>query len=460
MRINFLYIVCISLLFFGCKHDTSKCPECPKAHAEDVLATTTTAKFLTLSDVHVDSLLQQTQFQDHNQSDKSVSSQKLWLRAKTKIEATVTAEKPKFMVYLGDLPGYDHYNEDEEQNIKHRRTNTHLMLENLRNLKIDIPILYLPGNNDSLEGDYHSFSTDSITANTVLTNDADTTNPWPIINSKSSSITVGVPDFNSEFGFYSVDLTEKGNTLKVIALNTVIFTHSHYTDDDKVSQQAATNIQMAWLEKKMLTLGKNDRVLLVMHIPIGDDGYSGKPMWNQALTYKGKGLHNSFLDLIEKYQPNIVGLLNGHTHLDGLRRIYKTKTSTNPKASDMTSFSITTPGIAVNHGNNPAFKTFTYHTTNFDLLDFKTHYATPTMHVAHPNNHGYNNTDFKFVDGSTYTFKDAYKITDPNETIFTSLMGQSDPQIIRHMNCTLGANSNRDVKLSQDGLKSINVFKN
>ncbi|MFK7749237.1 MAG: metallophosphoesterase [Kordia sp.] len=457
MKTNYLYTLFICLLFFGCKHNTSECPECPKAHAEAVV-TTNTAKFIALSDVHVDKLLKQTQFQDANKSSKSVSSQALWLRAKAKIESTVSAENPKFMVFLGDLPGYDHHWPATKADKQHRRTNTHLMLENLRNLKIDIPILYLPGNNDSLEGDYHSFSNDS--TNTVLKADANKSNPWPIINSKSTTITVGKPDFNSEFGYYAVDLTDSRNTLKVIALNTVIFTHSTYTDDDDVSQQNAAQQQMQWLETKLAALGKTDRVLLMMHIPIGLDGYKGDSMWNTSLTYNGKNLHNSFLNLIEKYQPNIVGLLNGHTHLDGLRRIYKTKTSSNPSASDMISFSVTTPGIAVNHGNNPAFKMFTYNTANFDLLDFKTYYATPTAHVRQPHNHGHNNTDFKFFDGSTYTFKNTYKTTDPNETIFTTLKGQSDSQIIRHINCTLGANSNRDVKLSHDGLKSINVFKN
>ena len=455
MKSNYLYTLLICLLFFGCKHDTSKCPECPKDHVEDVVpSTTTTHKFIALSDVHVDSLLTRTQFQDHNQNNKSVSTEKLWLRAKAQIELTACKENPKFMVYLGDLPGYDD---------SARKINTHLMLENLRELHVDIPILYLPGNNDSLEGDYHSFSNSS--NNTVLTKDADKANPWPIINSKSSSITVGTPDFNSEFGYYAVDLTDNGNTLKVIALNTVIFTHSHYSDDDGVSQQNATQKQMAWLEKTLSSLGANDRVLLMMHIPLGNDGYSGNPNWNLALTYtdlKGikKGLNDSFLDLIEAYQSNIVGLLNGHTHLDGLKRIYKTKSSTDPKASDMISFSISTPGIAVNHGNNPAFKTFTYDPTTFDLLDFKTYYASPTIWLPVPKNNGNNNSGFKFLEGSTYSFKEEYKITDAKETIFTSLSSLTDSELVNYIDATLGAKSNRGVKLTKNGLQSINVFKN
>ena len=116
------------------------------------------------------------------------------------------------MVYLGDLPTYI----DSE-----RAQNSHTMLENLRGLQIGIPILYLPGNNDSLEGDYHSFTNGS--DGSVLKQDKDASNPWPVINANSSSVKVSGLDFDSEFGFQSVNIQDGTNTLKVIALNTVIF---------------------------------------------------------------------------------------------------------------------------------------------------------------------------------------------------------------------------------------------
>ena len=189
-KTNFLYILLISMLFFGCKHDTSKCPECPECPKVDAEATisSTTNKFIALSDVHVDGDLTETTF---GSNTVSVTSEKLWLRTKAKIELTACKESPKFMVYLGDLPGYD----DTE-----RIDNTHLMLENLRNLEVDFPILYLPGNNDSLEGDYHSFSNSA--EETVLTKDEDKKNPWPVINSGSSTIKVtNLDDTQKAFGY-------------------------------------------------------------------------------------------------------------------------------------------------------------------------------------------------------------------------------------------------------------------
>lgn len=452
MKNNYIYTLLICVLFFGCKHDTTKCPkcpECPKTHVEVVTTTVNSNKFLALSDVHIDDTLKVSYY---GSTYHGVTTDKLWERTKVKIEAVAKAESPKFMVYLGDLPGY------VDQT---RPDNAHRMLENLRGLDVDMPILYLPGNNDSLEGDYHSFS--NSTNNTVLTKDTDSINHWPIINSGSSTIKVtNLDDTYKAFGYYSVDLVDGANTLKVIALNTVIFCakgkHHQYVDDDGVSQQKATQDQMTWFEGKLTSLKINDRVMIMMHIPIGIDSYGGSPMWKNDLKFIDKSgkehtLYNGFLDLIAAHQPNIVGLLNGHTHTDGLRRLYKSDTKSN-----MTAFSVSTPGIAVNHSNNPAFKTFTYNATTFDLLDFETYFASPTVHVPYSREDSLKNSDFKFFSGSSYTFQEAYKVSNPKETIFTTLAKQPQDSLVKYVNSTLGAKSNQNVKLKHP--EAINVHKN
>lgn len=454
-KTNFLYVLLISMLFFGCKHDTSKCPECPECPKVGTEATisSTTNKFIALSDVHVDGDLTETTF---GSNTVSVTSEKLWLRTKAKIELTACKESPKFMVYLGDLPGYD----DTE-----RIDNTHLMLENLRNLEVDFPILYLPGNNDSLEGDYHSFSNSA--EETVLTKDEDKTNPWPVINSGSSTIKVtNLDDTQKAFGYYSVDLVDGANTLKVIALNTVIFCakgkYHRYVDDDKVSQQNATQAQMAWLEGKLKGLAANDRVLIMMHIPPGIDGYddgSGNysKMWNDALTFttkdsKGKKvtyeLQDGFIQLLSDHKSNIVGMLNGHTHLDGLRRVYN---STPKQKPEFVTYSITTPGIAVNHNNNPGFKMFTYDSATFDLLDFKTYYASPTNTAK--------NGEFQYAKGASYTFRDAYSVKDATKTIRSVIENMSTDDLVKNMGKTIGVKSNKDVNNNMNLDTALTVYK-
>lgn len=470
MKYTYLYTLFICLFFFGCdKHKCEACPECPTVEEPDAVMLTN--KFIALSDVHVDGDLTETTF---GHSNVSVTSEKLWLRTKAKIELTACKENPKFMVYLGDLPGYD----DAE-----RRDNTHLMLENLRNLEVDIPILYLPGNNDSLKGDYHSFT--NANGNTVLTEDSDPSNPWPILNSNSTTVNVSNLDFNKEFGYYSVDLDDNGKILKVIALNTVIFSskeetnpttgkkhaaynsrqnaqHQYVEGDDGVSQQKATQIQMHWFEQKLKGLKTKDRVMIMMHIPPGTDGYdngSGNygQMWNDKLTYTTKDkagntiiyeLQDGFIKLLSDHKPNIVGLLNGHTHLDGLRRIYN---STPKQTPDFVTFSITTPGIAVNHNNNPGFKMFTYNPSTFDLLDFKTYYASPTNTTK--------NGAFEYAKDSFYTFRQAYNVIGGTTTIKSTIENSSTDLLVKNMRKTIGVKSNKDVNNTMNLDTALTVYK-
>lgn len=446
MKTTIIYLVFISTLILACKKNKNN-----TKNTEDTLLTTSisdpsisTNSFLSLSDVHYDSELGITKF-----CKSCVTGDSLWTRTKAKIEAVAKSKQPKFLVYLGDLPGYDNRTRDN---------NSHLMLENLRNLDIDIPILYLPGNNDSLVDDYHSFADSN--GNTVLSEDA--TNPnekWPILNQNSSTTKISNIDFRKEFGFYSVDVNTGGNTLKIIALNTVIFTEKSYhynsrdngtVGNDGVSQQQATQIQMRWLEK---TLNKIDttKVLLMMHIPLGKDSHRGKPMWNKKLKYVNINgntleLQNAFLDEIAKHQSKITGLLNGHTHLDGLKRMYNSDFTNN---NELIALSISTPGIAVNHGNNPGFKLFTYNSNTYDLLNFETYFASPTNTLKTGN--------FKFLKDSSYTFKQAYKVNTPYSTIFNDIKAQEENTIIEHLNSILGVKSNKNLYLHYPS--SLNVYR-
>lgn len=453
MKTNYLFFLLCIVLLFACKEEK-------KIQPEPEVETITTSTFLSLSDVHLDSTIENTEFGYNNDTGNA-----LWKRTKAKIEATVKSDKPKFMVYLGDLP----HHEDSE-----RTTNVKLMLENLSKLNITIPILYLPGNNDSLGGDYHSF-TDSSGETPFST---DSSEPWPILHKDTSSTTVSHIDYNKEFGYYSARVnTSSNNYLKIIALNTVIFTtndssyNSHYdkvrkisTGDDGKSQQEATQIQMRWLEQTLDSLKTTERVMLMMHIPPGRDGYGGGHMWNKNLYYNNLAgdkskLQTAFLDLVNYKKTNIVGILTSHTHLDGVRRLYKSHHNTNK--AEMIGVSISTPGITIGHGNNPAFKLFTYNDANYDLLDFKTHFAVPTEISQNAIEKAKKESQkrgrkilpkpdslFVFRGDSSYTFKASYKATSSlNSTIYSTLHSLDKRNIIDYMNSIYGAKSNQDVYL-------------
>ena len=463
MKINYLsFLFCASILF-SCIDD-----EKPKPIIDPDISTVTTATFLSLSDVHLDSSIENTEFGYNNDTGKA-----LWARTKTKIETTVSKEKPKFMVYLGDLP----HHEDSM-----RKTNVQLMLENLGNLNIDIPILYLPGNNDALGGDYHSFT--DTNGDTPFSTDA--SEPWPILHKNASTTKVTHIDYNKEFGYYSARVnTSSTNYLKVIALNTVIFTtnessyNSHYdavrkinTGDDGKTQQEATQTQMRWLEQTLDSLKPTERVMLMMHIPPGRDGYGGGHMWNKDLYYNNLAgdnpkLQTAFLDLIEAKQSNIAAMLTGHTHLDGLRRLYKSHH--NPKPEDIIGVSVSTPGITIGHGNNPAFKTFTYNEANYDLLDFETHFAVPTEisknAIAKAKEASKKegrkvlpqpDSLFVFRGDSSYTFKETYKAANyKDSTIYSTIHNMDKPTIINYMNSIYGAKSDQDVYIKHESALDV-----
>ena len=462
MKNNFLLILLLSVFIFGCKHDTTKCPKCPpceKAHVE-VTTVATNNTFLAVSDVHIEDTMTGTTY-------GKVTGTDLWNETKAKIEAFAKKEKPKFMVYLSDLPAYDSRDLNTPENIRKRRKNTHTMLENLRALVVDVPILYLPGNNDSLEGDYHSFADEN--GNTVLTKDANSSNPWPIINRGSSSMKVmNLDSLHLNFGYYSVDLVDGANTLKVIALNTVIFcSKNSYHSDDLVPQQKAAQDQMYWLDQKLNGLGANDRVMIVMHIPPGMDGYKNthhghgeitySKMWSDALYYttkdaKGKTvkmeLQDAFIQLVADHKQNIVGMLNGHTHLDGLRRVYN---STPKQTPEFVTYSVTTPGIAVNHGNNPGFKMFTYNSSTFDLIDFKTYYASPTNSTE--------DRDFEYAKDAFYTFREEYNVTDSTATIRSVIENSPTDSLVKYMGKTIGVKSNQHVNNTMNLDTALTVYK-
>ncbi|WP_299274920.1 metallophosphoesterase [uncultured Psychroserpens sp.] len=417
----FIFCLCCFLMF-NCKDD--KKPDVPSDDyptiiEDDVLDTFETANFLTLSDVHLDS--SQTNIAYGDVLSTGIDT---WNRTMTEINTVAGVTKPKFMMYLGDLPNYT---EDITDNIGK-------VLKDLRTLSGDYPILFLPGNNDTMKGDYHSFQDDS-NANggvNIFSLDPSSSEPWPIINRNSTTTTVGTIEYNKQFGFYLVELTIDNEKLHVIALNSVIFcepTSRHqYIDDDKVSQQSAAQIQFSWFERKLDSLGSNDNVLIAMHIPPGRDGYGHGKMWNDNLYVNNKDtvsdrVQNNFLKVLSNHKPKIRGILTSHTHLDGLRRLYANDTF---YQQEMVALSISTPGISVYHSNNPAFKSFSFDKSNFDLIDFTTYYAEPT---ASSGSNPYKDENFKYQSKS-YTFKGTYNITDPKMTIFSAIDGMVHRHII------------------------------
>ena len=167
----------------------------------------------------------------------------LWDNLKTKLTELLDGKNPpKFIIYTGDLPA--HYSCKNgcylPQNARApHNQNIIKILNDLRELVSgrNIPLFYVPGNNDALGGDYYSFA-DS-THQTPLDLIQEKTNPYPALNASNSNSKPPYMLDNShhQMGYYVVKPLPG---LAVIALNSVILGKKYFPIDG-VTQSDAGN---------------------------------------------------------------------------------------------------------------------------------------------------------------------------------------------------------------------------
>lgn len=363
--------------------------------------------FLFLSDVHLDSFSDSTEY-------GSDTGMQLWKRFLAKTDSLLSdSAAPDFIVYTGDLPA--HYAWDSTAYLPPADRGTHnqnlsTILSGLRTIadKHHKPLFYMPGNNDGLAGDYYSFA-DSM-QQTPFALVPDPQNPYPALNINSGSdkapCIVSAP--HPTMGYYSCRPVPG---LRMLALNTVIYS-KHFTAVDGTKQLSDGNEQMAWIAAQLAeAAAQNEKVYIAMHIPPGTDAYSMKPMWT-TLDGQKTSWDNQFLALVNKYQSTISGILYGHTHMDEVRRLYD---STNTK---ITKVAISCPGVTPQHNNNPGFKIVEYDPTSKELMNFTTYHTT---------------LNGPFWGKSTYTFSAAFGAA-PEASIFDRLSKMSLTSVDSSMN--------------------------
>ena len=141
------------------------------------------------------------------------------------------------------------------------------------------------------------------------------------------------------------------------------------------NKQVHAALQMAWLRSQLQgATDSNEMALIAMHIPPGNDGYPAnslflkKYLWDSSLNFEGRTVQNAFLDIVDSFSNNIVGLLGSHSHMDGIRLLMKND-------STFSSLLISVPGIDPGHHNNPSMKLVIYNPEkHFELEDFVTYY--------------------------------------------------------------------------------------
>lgn len=311
--------------------------------------------FLIISDIHLNSKQKQA-------SSDGDSGYDLWDSAKKQINTFLKqtgSSRPKFLIVLGDLPFHV---DDNLDNITSVRNSFATAYEDVKKMAkaAGIPLIIVPGNNDSYDGDYNQL------------------NPRHSVSLFYPGSEASFADHSfSDIGFYSVYPLGKHVKFRLIVLNTVIFSSpkNNNTFSYGVNKQSHAILEMSWLRKQLRdATDKKEMILIAMHIPPGNDGYPAdtssakKFLWDTATKFEGRTVQNAFLDIIDSSRNNIIGLLGSHTHMDGIRLLTKDD-------STISSLLISVPAIAPGHHNNPAIKLVTYNPEKkFELEDFTTRY--------------------------------------------------------------------------------------
>jgi sphingomyelin phosphodiesterase acid-like 3 len=314
--------------------------------------------FLVISDTHIDTSLQVTTYGSETGKD-------LWASTTDKIKDILATQKPGFIILLGDLPW--HAKRDSINQVKSARANTGFVLSSLRQLAEaeKVPLLYVPGNNDPQDGDYAPFT--ALNNQTPFYLDMGHQAQWPVITARKAEI---ADTSLLKLGCYAAWPLGKKNKLKVIVLNTVIFTQSKKNPySPEPGRQAADAVSsLTWFEQQ-LDEAANQPVLIAMHVPPGKDAYnnSGNDFWSPTLMYGSNTIQDAFLDLVYKHREHIVGLLGSHTHMDAVKIL----TGRNNQYS---SFMLSVPSVTPDHNNNPALKLVGYNPNTYSLTGFTTLY--------------------------------------------------------------------------------------
>jgi sphingomyelin phosphodiesterase acid-like 3 len=300
------------------------------------ISDTTHPSFLVLSDVHLDWGKQQSGISPLARDGGTDT----WIATQHETTKLITDPTiaPHFILYLGDLPAHG-----SRATITTTLNDAGKVLADLRELATQnhIPLLYVPGNNDSPDGDYGPFSI------RLFHHDPDSTATWPVIGAPALA---GSESLFNRIGCYSAYPLGPEGKLRVIVLNTVLFTWNYRSPGDSAECQA----QIDWLGQQLRqTRAKGEMALIVMHVPPGFDTFRHKTFWTTRVSINHTTIQNCFLDTLDHYKNHVMGVLSSHTHMDGFKRFYN-------KKGQFITLLISVPAVAPSLLNNSALKLIRY----------------------------------------------------------------------------------------------------
>ncbi|MFJ1268387.1 metallophosphoesterase [Legionella lytica] len=301
-------------------------------------------QFLTVSDIH---------YGDNNTlGDGQDAGPELLKLTENKIKEL--SPGVNFILFLGDIPTHALFFASTKAEYEK------IVFQSLYRSDIaQKPMFYIPGNNDSLQGNYQPFAVNDISPLTYATD-------WDGACAHCKDLIIDDSHMYHD-GYYSSYVIPNNREVILLALNATQWTKvswlRHGFFAKYKNQEADAQIQLAWLEEQLKNHSAK-QLLIAMHEPPGRS-YLGEPIWHEQYEQE-------FIKIINKYNQlyGQITLLSSHTHMEEFRRIRLD--------NGVNLYDYATPSISRNHHNYSAFKIFSLN-PQLRIKDFTTYY-TRSLH--------------------------------------------------------------------------------
>lgn len=295
-----------------------------------------TPKFLTISDIHYGA--NNIARDGHDTGSQFL---KIMLGKFKELSSQVD-----FIIFLGDIPTHGLFSVSKKE--AYETLIFHELYANDIQLK---PMFYVPGNNDSLLGNYQPFSEHGVSPLTLAKD-------WDGACIYCKDLIIDNSHMR-DGGYYSSYVIPNNKEIILIALNATQWTKAPLLLRYPNQEQDAVE-QLRWLE---LQLQKNHakQLLIAMHEPPGNN-YWSVPIWYPQYV-------NAFIKILNRHQQHFeqITLLTSHSHMDEFRKIHL--------ANATNIYAYSTPGISRNHHNYPGMKIFSLNKM-LQIENFTTYYSS------------------------------------------------------------------------------------
>ncbi len=299
------------------------------------------ASFLIVSDIHYGEQVQGGQHQD--------TGPLLLHNTLKKIEAL--SQHVDFILNLGDLPAHAIWLARTKGAYEQAVFHGLFQADTARK-----PMFYIPGNNDSLGGNYQPFFSEGLSPLSFA-------NEWDGACVFCDELVIDKSHMLHD-GYYSSYVMPQNKNVVLIALNTAPFVYIPWLASAYPNQESDADAELSWLEQQ-LKQHHSKQLLIAMHAPPGVN-YKGDENWHKKTLDRFVALLNQYADHYTE-----ITLLSGHTHMDELRQL--------KLARGITVYDISTPSVSRVHYNNSGIKIISLN-ANWAVSNYTTYYTSDWMH--------------------------------------------------------------------------------